>query len=75
MAIWNILWMLGMFYDHWVQFVLIWYIFSRVGIMRQEKSGNPADNQFRKLKRFSLSREHNFERNFACQRHLIDIRT
>jgi hypothetical protein len=27
MAIWNILWRFGIFYDHLVHFVLIWYIF------------------------------------------------
>jgi hypothetical protein len=42
MAIWSILWIFGIFYDHLVQFVFIWYIFSSFGIMHQEKSGNPA---------------------------------
>jgi hypothetical protein len=42
MAIWNILWRLRTFYDHLVHFVFIWYIFSGVGIMYQEKSGNPG---------------------------------
>jgi hypothetical protein len=27
MAIWNILWIFGIFYDHLVHFVFIWYIF------------------------------------------------
>jgi predicted membrane protein len=40
-AIWNILWRLGIFYDHLVHFVLIWYIFSGFGSLYQEKSGNP----------------------------------
>jgi hypothetical protein len=31
----------GIFYDHLVQFVLIWYISPGFGIMYQEKSGNP----------------------------------
>jgi hypothetical protein len=30
------------FYDHWVHFVIIWYIFFGFGIMYQEKSGNPG---------------------------------
>jgi hypothetical protein len=48
MAIWNILWRFGIFYDPLVHFVFIWYIFSAFGIMhRQEKSGNP-DQLFRK---------------------------
>jgi hypothetical protein len=42
MAIWNILWTLGIFYDHLVNFVFIWYIISGLGIMHQEKSGNPC---------------------------------
>jgi hypothetical protein len=35
MAIWNILWVLGIFYDHLVNFVFIWYwyIFSGFGIV------------------------------------------
>jgi hypothetical protein len=32
----------GIFYDHLVHLVLIWYIFSGFGIMHQEKSGNPG---------------------------------
>jgi hypothetical protein len=34
----------GIFYDHWVHFVSIWYIFSIFGIMHQDKSGNPVSN-------------------------------
>jgi hypothetical protein len=45
MAIWNIFWIFAIFYDHWVYFVLIWYIFSGLGIMYQEKSGNPDFNK------------------------------
>jgi hypothetical protein len=48
-AIWNILWIFGIFYDHKVQFVILWYIscsfgtfISGFGIWRQEKSGNPV---------------------------------
>jgi hypothetical protein len=32
----------GIFYEHLVHFVFIWYIFSGFGIMYQEKSGNPG---------------------------------
>jgi hypothetical protein len=39
MAIRNSLWSFGIFNDHLVHFVFIWYIF---GIMYQEKSGNPG---------------------------------
>jgi hypothetical protein len=42
MSIWNILWRLGLFNDHSVHFVFMWYIFYRFGIMHQEKSGNSA---------------------------------
>jgi hypothetical protein len=41
MAIWNILQTFGIFYDHLVHFVFIWFIFSSFGITYQEKSGNP----------------------------------
>jgi hypothetical protein len=41
MAIWNILWTFVTFYNHWVHFVVLWYIFSFFGITHQEKSGNP----------------------------------
>jgi hypothetical protein len=42
MSIWNILLTFGIFYDHWVHFVFICYIFSGLGIIYQEKSGNPG---------------------------------
>jgi hypothetical protein len=29
-------------FDHSVHIVLIWYIFSGLGIMNEEKSGNPG---------------------------------
>jgi hypothetical protein len=48
----------GIFYAHWEyitdiwytlwsfgNFVVTWYIFPRVGILSQEKSGNPGDRQ------------------------------
>jgi hypothetical protein len=41
MTIWSILLLLEMVYGHLVYFVVIWYIFSRFGILYQEKSGNP----------------------------------
>jgi hypothetical protein len=41
-AIWNILRTFGKFYEHLVDFELIWCIFSGFGIMYQEKSGKPA---------------------------------
>jgi hypothetical protein len=42
MSICNLLRTLGIFNDHFVHFVFIWYILSGIGIMYQEKSGNPA---------------------------------
>jgi hypothetical protein len=45
MTICNILQTFGIFYDHLVHFVFIWYIFPGFGIMSQEKSGNPALNK------------------------------
>jgi hypothetical protein len=38
----NILWIFGIFYDHLVHFVFVWFIFSSFGIMYPEKSGNPG---------------------------------
>jgi hypothetical protein len=32
----------GVFCGHLVYFMVIWYIFSRFGMLHQEKSGNPA---------------------------------
>jgi hypothetical protein len=43
MAICNIFWALGIFYDHLVHFVFFWCIFSSFGFMSQEKSGNPDE--------------------------------
>jgi hypothetical protein len=47
-AMWNILRTLGIFNDHLVHFVFIWYIFSGFGIAYQEKSGNPARKAYAK---------------------------
>jgi hypothetical protein len=41
MAFWSILQLFGIFCDHLVNFLVIWYIFSRIGMFYQEKSGNP----------------------------------
>jgi hypothetical protein len=32
----------GLFYSHLVFFEDLWYIFSRFGVLYQEKSGNPG---------------------------------
>jgi hypothetical protein len=42
MAIWNILMPFGKIYDHLVHLMFIWYIFSGLGIMHQEKSDYPG---------------------------------
>jgi hypothetical protein len=44
MSIWSILRPLELFYGHLVYFVIIWYIFSRFGMLCQEKCGNPVTN-------------------------------
>jgi hypothetical protein len=41
MAICTTLQTFGIFYDHLLYFVFIWYIFPGFGTMYQEKSGNP----------------------------------
>jgi hypothetical protein len=33
---------IGIFYGHLVHSVVFWYIFSRFGMLRREKSGNPV---------------------------------
>jgi hypothetical protein len=42
MAIWNILWRVGIFYDHFGTFCIHLGHLSGFGTMYQEKSGNPA---------------------------------
>jgi hypothetical protein len=42
MDIWTIFRPFNVFYGHLAYFVVIWYIFPRVGKLRQEKSGNPG---------------------------------
>jgi hypothetical protein len=44
-AIWYILWQFGIFCGNLVYFVAIWYIFPHFGMLRQEKSGNPEQDQ------------------------------
>jgi hypothetical protein len=39
---WYILLPFGLFYCYWKYFMDIWYIFRRLGILHQEKSGNPG---------------------------------
>jgi hypothetical protein len=48
MAIWNIRQPFGISYGHLVQFLVIWYIFSRFGMLYQEKSGSTARHPFKK---------------------------
>jgi hypothetical protein len=42
----SILLQFGIFYGHLVYFVVIWDIFSRFGMLYQEKSGNPASQVY-----------------------------
>jgi hypothetical protein len=39
---WCIIRPFGILYDHWGNLMIIWYIFSSLGITHQEKSGNPG---------------------------------
>jgi hypothetical protein len=41
-AICYILWPFGIYYGHFVYFVVVWYIFSRFGRLYEEKSGSTA---------------------------------
>jgi hypothetical protein len=41
MAIWSMIRQFGIFCGQLVYFMVIWYIFSRFGMLYQEKSGNP----------------------------------
>jgi hypothetical protein len=50
MAICNILWTFGIFYDRLVHFAYFWYIFSGFGFMYLEKSGNPVVNPLQKAR-------------------------
>jgi hypothetical protein len=42
MTILSILRPLEIFYSHLLYFVVVWYISPRLGILYQEKSGNPG---------------------------------
>jgi hypothetical protein len=44
MAFRSILRPFNIFHGHRVYFVVIWYIFLRVGKLYQDKSGNPGEN-------------------------------
>jgi hypothetical protein len=57
MAISNILLRFGIFYYDLVNFTLIWYIFTRLGIMHQVKSGNPVGIHNKKITQNSLVSE------------------
>jgi hypothetical protein len=56
MAIWNTLRPFEIFYENFVHFVLHNLVhFSGFGIVQQEKSGNPADdNEWKKEQIFTL---------------------
>jgi hypothetical protein len=41
MDIWYILQPIIIFYGHLVHLMVVWYIFSRFGMLYREKSGNP----------------------------------
>jgi hypothetical protein len=52
MSFWNILRPFGIIYSLLVLFVVIWYIFSVLVCLDQEKSGNPAKDAFNPLFNF-----------------------
>jgi hypothetical protein len=45
MAIGNIFCPFGTYYDYIGNYVIIWYISTRLGILYTEKSGNPGTKQ------------------------------
>jgi hypothetical protein len=52
MTIWNILPPLGVFYGRWVQFVVIWYIFSSFDMFGPRKIWQPCQgNDFYQSKK------------------------
>jgi hypothetical protein len=62
MADWTILRTFRIFYDQLVQFVFIWYVLSGLGIMHQEKSGNPGEKTSLKFIRVTAQeRQKNFK--------------
>jgi hypothetical protein len=72
MALWDILRTLGIFYDHLVHFVFVWYIFSGFGIAHQGKSGNPGRRSW--VRFFSGFRDAFFSRRthrFASEESLV----
>jgi hypothetical protein len=42
MAIWSILWLVGICCGQLVYFKVVWYIFPHFGMLYHEKSGNPG---------------------------------
>jgi hypothetical protein len=54
---WFILPSFGLFCDQFVDFIIIWNIFSRFGMLHQEKSGNPvsdSDGKFWRSRKYDL---------------------
>jgi hypothetical protein len=45
----SILWLFGIFCGHLVYLMVIWYIFSRFGMLYAEKSGNPGARKVAQL--------------------------
>jgi hypothetical protein len=50
MAIWNLLQTFGIFYGHFGELAVIWYISPCFGILYLKKSGNPASHINRPLR-------------------------
>jgi hypothetical protein len=64
LSIWNILWTFGIFYDHSVHFVLIWYIFFQFWYHAPRKIWQPW-SEFRETDRGSTLSETIFCRNLT----------
>jgi hypothetical protein len=66
----------GIFYDHLVHFVFLWYIFSGFGIMYREKSGNPGSTVWLPLSNGSNGtaaiNEHAYVHTFVCRKSMND---
>jgi hypothetical protein len=75
MAILVLLGPFGAFYLHLVYFEVIWYIFSRFGMLEQEKSGNPGELVYLAVrKNTSILVEKGREKRLARSKSLFNVR-
>jgi hypothetical protein len=71
MDIWSILQTFGIVCDHLVYVVVIWNIFSRFGMLNQEKSGNPG-LRYQKFQQLFWSKRY-YKTNQLTQVHNLDL--